>query len=115
MYKILALISGAICLFSASIASAAPSAQKPQSFAQWCIQKKSLAAETRYTLNVLLKQAGTNDCQRADAKLRNLTTLSLTDNKIVDIKPLAGLRNLRYLLLERHQIVDVKPESACKF
>ena len=109
MHKVLALVSGAICLFSASIAAAAPSAQKHKSFAQWCLQRKSVPVDTRHTIDVLLKEAGTNNCQRADAKLRNLTTLLLNFNQIVDVKPLAGLSNLTALWLHNNQIVDVKP------
>ena len=119
MHKVLALVSGAICLCSASIVAAAPSAQIPQSFAQWCIQKKSVPADTRYTIDVLLKQAGTNNCQQADAKLRNLTSLYLYFDQIVDVKPLAGLSNLTNLWLERNQLTvkvcPVKPQSICKF
>ena len=109
MHKVLALVSGAICLFSASIAAAAPSAQKHKSFAQWCLQRKSVPVDTRHTIDVLLKQAGTNNCQQADAKLRNLTSLYLYFNKIVDVKPLAGLSKLTKLDLHANQIVDVKP------
>ena len=99
MHKLSALFSGAICLFLASIAAAAPSAQKPQSFAQWCLQKKSVPADTRHTIDVLLTKAGTNNCQKADIKLRKLDTLNLDRNQIVDIKPIAGLSNLTDLML----------------
>ena len=109
MHKVLALFSGAICLFSALSVAAAPSIQKPQSFAQLCIQKKSVPADTRHTIEVLLKEAGTNNCQQADAKLRNLDSLQLTRNQIIDVKPLAGLSNLTDLWLTSNQIVDVKP------
>ena len=110
MHKILALFSGAICLCSASIVvTAVPSAQKPQSFAQWCLQRESVPTATRHTIDVLLKEAGTNDCQQADTKLRNLTTLNLAANNIVDLKPLMGLSNLTTLNLNINNIVDLKP------
>jgi internalin A len=109
MHKLLALISEAICLYSASTATAASPIQKPQSFARWCLQRKSVPVETRHTIDVLLKHAGTNNCQQADAQLRSLDTLELASSKIVDLKPLAGLSKLIVLALENNQIVDLKP------
>ena len=91
-----------------AVGSASPQQPKPKSFAQWCSQKKSVPAATRHTINVLLKKAGTKNCQRADVKLRSLTELQLNDNKIVDVQPLAGLSNLTSLLLSENQIVDVQ-------
>jgi internalin A len=130
MKKVLALIGGSIVLFQTLIATAATS-PKPKSFAQWCSQRRSLPANTKYTINVLLKEAGSNNCQQADTKLRskieislfnknivdiqplagfsNLTSLDLSGNKIVDIKPLAGLRKLTYLQLAGNKVVDIKP------
>jgi hypothetical protein len=83
----------------ATSASASPQQPKPKSFAQWCQQKKSVPADTRHTItsrrgyanDVLLEEADTKDCQKADTKLRNLTTLDLNSNKIIDVQPLAGL------------------------
>ena len=134
MHKLLALVSGAICSFSASIAAAAPSAQKPQSFAQLCLQEKNqylrrLDANNQIVdvkplvglsnlTNLWLRNNKIVDIKPL-AGLRNLTDLWLSINKIVDVKPLGGLRNLTRLLLERNQITvkvcPVKPESICKF
>jgi internalin A len=103
----------------ATSASASPQQPKPKSFAGWCQQKESVPADTRQTIDVLLKKAGTKDCQKADTKLRNLTSLNLDNNQIIDVKPLAGLTNLTDLWLERNQIpvktCPVKPEAICKF
>ncbi len=111
MKKVLALVSGLVLSFQASIVVAASPPQKPKSFAQWCQQKKSVSANTRHTIDVLLKEAGTKDCRKADAKLKTLTTLNLDHNKIIDVKPLSGLTKLTALSLNSNEIVDVKPLS----
>jgi internalin A len=89
------------------VASASP--QPPKSFAQWCQQKDSASAATRHTIDVLLQEAGTKDCNVADRQLRNLTELDLSINQLVDLQPLAGLTNLKELRLDSNQIVDIKP------
>jgi internalin A len=102
-----------------------------KSFAQWCNEKESLPVATKNTVNLLLKEVDTNDCNLANSKLTNLnsldlyydkvtnieplaslsnlTSLDLIGNQISDLKPLAGLINLTYLALSKNQISDVKP------
>ena len=109
MKKLLFLSIGLTLLVQATLVSTA-SAQ-PKSFAQWCQQKSSVPAATRHTIDILLKQAGTNNCQTADSKLRSLDKLDLRSNQISDIKLLAGLTKLTYLDLSENQIGDVKPLS----
>jgi internalin A len=92
--------------FLSSVASAAP---QPKSFEAWCRQKNSVLVETRHTIDVLLKKAGTKNCKLADRQLKTLTHLDLIWKKIVDVKLLAGLTNLTYLVLTGNKIVDVKP------
>ena len=78
-------------------------------FADWCRQKADLSPETKHTVEVLLKEAGTTDCDVANQKLSSLTALRLSENQISDIKPLASLTNLTSLLLKGNQISDIKP------
>lgn len=80
-----------------------------RTFADWCRQKADLSPETKHTVDVLLKEAGTNDCDAADRKLSSLTKLDLFDNQIGDIQPLASLTNLTWLFLSSNQIRDIKP------
>jgi internalin A len=131
MKKILALLSIIISSISASPVIAAP--EQPvntKSFAAWCQNKLSMPIEAKRTINLLLEEAGTNNCQMANSKLKRLTyliligkqisdlrplasltnlkTLYLGDNKISNVRPLASLTNLKGLILEHNQISDVK-------
>jgi internalin A len=107
MKKLFFLTIGSTLLVQATLVSTASAQSK--SFAQWCQQKSSVPAATRHTIDVLLKQAGTKNCQAADSKLTSLTKLDLDSNQISDIKPLAGLTNLKGFLLNSNQISDIKP------
>jgi internalin A len=101
-----------ICLAQpllSSVASASPQQPETKSFAIWCSQKESVAAATRYTIDVLLEYVSTKDCKLADRQLKTLTTLNLYSREISDVKPLEGLTNLTELNLGSNQIADVKP------
>jgi internalin A len=83
----------------------------PKSFVDWCLNRANLPPDTRRTVDVLLEEAGTTECDRADRKLSPLTELDLSNNQIVDLKPLSGLSNLSILNLSNNQIADIKPLS----
>jgi internalin A len=83
--------------------------EQPKSFLQWCQQKGSVPATTRRTIDILLHEAGTKNCNLADRQLRTLIELDLSIDQLVDIQPLAGLTNLKELRLDSNQIVDIKP------
>ena len=107
MKNFLALLSISAFLlpvFSVPVVSAQP---KVKSFAEWCQQKNAVSAATKDTIDVLLTKAGTKNCQLADRQLRRLTKLSLSNNKITDLKPLAGLNNLTELALDHNQIGNI--------
>ncbi len=89
----------------------APNPQTFESFADFCTNKENLPPETRHTVEVLLLKAKTQECDRAQTALTNLTELSLIRNQIVDIKPLSKFTNLRKLNLSLNQITDVQPLS----
>jgi len=80
-----------------------------RTFAHWCRQKASLSPEAKRTVEVLLKEAGTTECDAAARELSSLTTLDLDNNQISDIKPLESLTNLIVLSLENNKISDIKP------
>src|SRR4028118_1474570 len=81
------------------------------SFADWCKHKDSLSESARHTVEVLLKQAGTCECNEANRVLSNLTELHLPSNQITDITPVSGFTNLTRLHLENNQITDITPLS----
>ena len=97
-----------IALTSRSI----PSAQsKSKSFAQWCKEKDTLSVATAKTIDVLLKQAKTQNCKSADSILGKLTELNIREGKISDLRPIAGFKNLTILNLDNNKIVDLAPLS----
>lgn len=79
------------------------------SFADLCARKDSLAPETRHTVEMLLKAAGTDDGSQAERILSNKINLNLSDGKISDITPLKYFPNLQYLDLAGNQISDLAP------
>ena len=76
-------------------------------FTEYCQKKSTLPKETKHTVEMLLKKAGTQDCQQANQKLSNLTELSLGGNQISDLKPLSSLTNLTEVYLWGNQISDI--------
>ena len=80
-----------------------------RTFADWCRQKADLSPEAKHTVEVLLQQAGTTECDAANQTLLSLTGLLLPNNKISDIKPLESLTDLTELRLDDNQISDLKP------
>jgi CHAT domain-containing protein/tetratricopeptide (TPR) repeat protein len=91
--------------------AAGPNPKTFESFADFCTNKEGLTPEARHTVEVLLSKAKTQECDRAQTTLTNLTELSLIRDRIVDIKPLSKFTNLRKLNLSLNQIADVQPLS----
>jgi internalin A len=109
---IIASVSGFALLLQAIPTIAAPLQQpKTKTFTQWCQQKNSVPAATKLTIDLLLKKAGTNNCELADSKINSLTELDLSGEGISDLQPLSGLTNLTGLSLYNNKISDLKPLS----
>lgn len=85
------------------------------SFKQWCQQQASLSAEARKTVEVLLEEAGTRDCERAAKDLLSRTRLFLENDQITDISPLSGLTNLTELYLNFSPITVEEGEEVSVF
>ena len=100
--------------FSSFPASAIPLEQTstPRRFVDWCLNKAKLPSATRHTVDVLLEEVETQDCDQADRQLSNLTGLDLLYKQISDLKPLSSLTNLTLLDLGINQIVNLKPLSS---
>jgi len=94
------------------------SGNSKRTFADWCRQKADLSPEAKHTLEMLLKEAGTAECDAANQTLSSLAALYLWNNPIGDIKPLESLTNLTKLSLSGNPIAPgtcpLKPESICK-
>src|SRR4028119_628971 len=103
-----AIVASCGNVLGAKVAQTQPENSR-RTFADWCRQKADLSPETKYTVDVLLKEAGTNDCDAADRKLSSLTDLYLNLKGIGDIKPLASLTHLTELSLAFNEIGDIKP------
>ena len=84
--------------------------QKPvKSFTQWCKEQTTLPEETQYTIEALLNKAGTQDCEQANQKLSNLTTLEFENTQISDLKPFSSFNNLTSLGVLKSRVCDIKP------
>ncbi|WP_255513393.1 leucine-rich repeat domain-containing protein [Tychonema sp. LEGE 07203] len=102
----LALAVGANILLASATA---PNPKTFESFGDWCANKENLTPEARHTVEVLLSKAKTQECDRAQQILANLTQISLNSNEIVNLEPLANLTNLTILELNDNQIVNLEP------
>ncbi len=80
-----------------------------QSFIQWCQQRSSIPKATRHTVNMIMKEYRTNNCQVANRQLKSSSSLGLTNKKITDLRPLANLSGLLSLSLDDNQITDITP------
>ena len=84
------------------------SSKSKLTFADWCRQKVDLSPKAKHTVEVVLKQAETTECDAADQKLSSLTNLWFAYNQVSDIKPLASLTNLTSIGLNDNQISDIR-------
>ncbi|NKB17229.1 MAG: hypothetical protein HC770_02460 [Pseudanabaena sp. CRU_2_10] len=48
-----------------------------KTFKDWCVNQEKLPPETKRTIEELLRQAETKDCDRTSKKLASITSLSL--------------------------------------
>ncbi|MBV6624092.1 MAG: hypothetical protein KI793_14330 [Rivularia sp. (in: Bacteria)] len=86
-----------IITLSHATAIAAPFQPPIKTFIEYCQQKSTLPEATKHTVEVLLKKAGTQDCQQANRKLKSLTWFNLTANPI------------------KNKTCPIKPKSICGF
>ena len=90
-----------------------------RTFADWCREKDSLSPEAKHTVEVLLQQAGTTECDVANQTLSSVARLDLSNNQISDIKPLESLTKLTQLYLNGNPIAPktcpLKPDSICNW
>ena len=81
-------------------------------FAEVCREAEAGSA-TRLTVEVLLEQAGTKDCEVAQEWLLQLERMKLVggiiDSKLSDLTPLENLMNIKELTIEDTQVQDFSP------
>ncbi len=80
-----------------------------KTFTEWCANKADLNPEARRTVNSLLTQAGTNECEPANLKLLSRAEFDISLDKISDITPLTSLTKLTSLDLSFNKISDTTP------
>ena len=98
MNKLTALVTGLTLLLQAFPAMAIATQQsKPKTFTQWCQQRNSVPAATKLTIDLLLKEADTQNCQQANSKLIRRGALDFSNKGISDLQPLSRLTNLENL------------------
>jgi internalin A len=108
VYKVMVLL-GSAPFFGSALPVQSSTTETTKDFTQWCLQKNSVSIATRRTIDILLANANTDNCQEADSKLRSLTRLNLHNSKISDLQPLNNFHNLKWLFLSNNQINDLRP------
>ncbi len=113
------MFSVSVLLFQLlTVAAVSAQEQKQRSFSEWCEKKESVGANindriealsARKTIGALLAVAKTKNCKLANSKLKSLDKLSLANQGIINLKPLASLTNLTSLDLDKNEIIDIKP------
>jgi Leucine-rich repeat (LRR) protein len=81
----------------------------PKTFGNWCVQKESVSRESKKTIEAVLAEVGTKNCQVADLKTEKLENLDLNNKQIRDLRPIASLVNLKKLNIANNSIVDLSP------
>lgn len=108
-------LGGLLLLFSvvgfsaASLAQSQPDTPSFKTFQDWCSNRQQLSREARRTVDVLLQQVGTSDCDRANQMLSQQERLDLSTFLISDLSPLTGLTHLTSLRINNNQISDLTP------
>lgn len=65
----------------------------------WCIHQAEGSPDAAHAIRQLLRIAGTDDCDQAEAILTQATTLALERMEIRDLRPLDSLSQLTWLSL----------------
>lgn len=99
----------ALGLPQGSLAQSEPNFSTFKSFPDWCLNRQQLSPEARRTLDVLLQQVGTSNCDRANQMLTELQVLDLSTFLLSDLSPLQGLTQITGLKLRNNHISDLTP------
>lgn len=80
-----------------------------KTFPDWCLNRQQLSPEAKRTLDVLLQQVGTSNCDRANQMLAEIKFLDLSTFLLSDLSPLQGLTQITGLKLRNNHISDLTP------
>lgn len=92
-----------------SLAQSEPNFQTFKTFQDWCLNRQQLSPEAKRTLDVLLQQVGTSNCDRANQMIAELPVLDLSTFLLSDLSPLQGLTNITVLKVRNNHISDLTP------
>lgn len=109
--QILGILSGLMVmgLSPASLAQSQLDTSNFKTFQDWCSNRQQLPTATKRTVDVLLQQVGTSNCDRAAQMLSEQETLDLSTLLISDLSPLTGLNHITSLRINNNQISDLTP------
>lgn len=81
------------------------------SFADWCLSKNDLKQSTKNTIDELLNEVDTLDCNLAEKRLSNISYVVLygKDGKSLDLRPFRSLNHLKSLSISSGNISDITP------
>ncbi|HAN76241.1 MAG TPA: hypothetical protein DCQ63_19655 [Planktothrix sp. UBA8402] len=92
-----------------SLAQSESNFQTFKTFQDWCYNRQQLSPEAKRTLDVLLQQVGTSNCDRADQMLAQQQIVDLSTFLLSDLTPLQGLTQITVLKLKNNHISDLTP------
>ena len=80
-------------------------------FADWCLNKNELKQSTENTIDELLNEVDTLDCNLAEKRLSNISYVVFygKDGKNLDLRPFRSLNHLRSISISSGNISDITP------
>ncbi len=78
-------------------------------FGKWCLGYAGLDVDARWSVDALLRVAGSRDCDRATTVLSNLKVLDLSGTGVSDLDPVGDLWQLESLALSRNGVASLLP------
>ena len=87
---------------------------KDHAFGKWCLGYEGLDADARWSVDALLRVAGSRECDRAVTVLSGLKVLDLSGTGVVDLEPVGELGQLEGLVLSRNGVINLGPVGRLK-
>ncbi len=104
-FSVVSILIGAIA--STTLIAPAQAESNYATFAAWCQNQDAISEDARHTVQVLLGQVGTTDCEVAQERLGATPLLAIPGQNIRDVRPIGTLTQLQMLLLLDNEISDV--------